>query len=234
MSRIGNEFDLAIIGSGGLPCLLGLVLLDVCPKLNILIASDAGGSDRSLDLSVQHLMNDRIMSAIGDLVVREWTGFSVYENGQVSSFTQDICMIDLSHGWVELSAKIGSDSIVRPASNIRVSNNEIRWKGGHASARAILSLPKNISQILKYTLIDTILAAELSKPVFADFHISGGRGSFYQYIPIDHRSIAINKVSMDAFGGNSKTTGTLDRFLWNPAYNLLEKYIDECSIQSIS
>lgn len=189
-----GRFDLAIRGSGILPGLLGVYLMqrDASQSL-LLLSSDAEIAGTRLEPLIASSLSPAAHRLVDPFVVATWPGYLVTGNGPAHEVLDPVVLIDPVQLWLELQALIVPEALVTGVMKIEYKSGCLHWQNNSAMVDHLVDL----DPITRHEEVDEIIGLEAARalplPVLVDLETGAEPWDAFQHIPLGDERVYVRK-----------------------------------------
>lgn len=188
------RFDLAIRGSGMLPGLLGVHLLqrDASQSLLLLTGEAQIAGDRLEPVTTASL-SPAARTLVEPFVVASWPGYLVTGKGLTQQCEEPVLLLDPVQLWLELQTLIAPEALITGVERVNYKSGCLSWGDNSAMVEHLVDL----DQITRHEETDAIIGLEAARalplPVLVDLETGSEPWDAFQHIPLGDERVYVRK-----------------------------------------
>lgn len=189
-----GRFDLGIRGSGMLPGLLGVHLMqrDASQSL-LLLSGDEEIAGTRLEPLVASSLSPAARKLVDPFVVASWPGYLVTGHGPAREVPDPVLLLDPVQLWLELQALIAPEALITGVMTIEYKSGCLHWPGNSAMVDHLVDL----DPITRHEEADEIIGLEAARslplPVLVDLETGPEPWDAFQHIPLGDERVYVRK-----------------------------------------
>lgn len=189
-----QHYDLAIRGSGMLPGLLGVHLLQRDPAQSLLLlSSDAEIAGAWLEPVITTALSPAARKLVDPFVVRSWPGYLITGCGQTRHVEEQVLLLDPVQLWLELQTLMPPEALITGVDRISHKAGCLRWQGNCATVDHLVDLDRITGHDEADEIIGLEAARSLPLPVLVDLDTGPEPWDAFQHIPLGDERVYVRK-----------------------------------------
>lgn len=190
-----GPFDIAIHGSGLLPGLLAVHLLDQEPGATMLLLCADGtvGGDQVEPVVVGQL-SAAARSLAGPFAVAHWPGYYEARGGVVQRIDEEVWLLDPVQVWLELIEREDRCTAQTNCPAAEQAGSALSWNGETAQVERFIDLSPLTAQRYESEIMGIEAVRQLDLPILADYDTADDGWEATQLLPLGDERVLMRKL----------------------------------------
>lgn len=189
-----QRYDIAIRGSGMLPGLLAVHLLQRDSGQSLLLLSnDAEIAGTWLEPVIASSLSPAAREVVDPYVVNSWPGYLVTGNGRTREVPEQVLLLDPVQLWLDLQNLIAPEALITGVDRISYKSGRLCWEDNGAMVDHLVDLDRITRHDEAGEIIGLEAARSLPLPVLVDLDTGAEPWDAFQHIPLGDERIYVRK-----------------------------------------